>query len=288
MAIPTTRFIGGWDVDFSDPAQTAAFLRLHGVGERGFEFFRTVQTALEIIIREDGTAECYDHCRDISGDLFRTFRTRNIRLPITHWDEHAVYHLVKAPGGPHVVGGNEPHGLVLPNLPNMKTAFQYIAALDGNDPPFRWLQVEQLPIVYPCFEYVAGVFLDCSDPLRPRVLNAEEFEGLSNEPGQSWAGPTEFEETRFEATPGLDARRFLQAGDIIQCGVPLWYDSPQYPVCPLDGKPMQFVCTINSDCSIPVVSGSGDPADPYLAFHGGGHLFVFFSPDSRVMYLTVQ
>lgn len=82
IAIPTTRFLGGWDVDFSDPVKTAAFLRLHGVGERGFEFFRTVQTALEVIIEEGGTAQCYDHCRDLSGDLFRTLRARNIHLPV--------------------------------------------------------------------------------------------------------------------------------------------------------------------------------------------------------------
>lgn len=170
----------------------------------------------------------------------------------------------------------------------MKTAFQYIGVLDGSDPPFRWLRVDCLPLVYPSYEYISGVFLDCTDPLRPNVLNAGDFDGLQDEPGSGGMGAIEFGETRFEATPKLDARRFLEVGDIIQCGVPLWYDSPQYPVCPLSGEPLQFVCSINSDHSIPVVGSSSELADPCLAFRGGGHLFVFFNPDSRVMYLTVQ
>jgi hypothetical protein len=55
---------------------------------------------------------------------------------------------------------------------------------------------------------------------------------------------------------------------------------------------MKFVCIINSDSWIEIVNkdlSRGLPfSDEYLCFGDHGHLFIFFNPESKVLYANWQ
>jgi len=101
-----------------------------------------------------------------------------------------------------------------------------------------------------------------------------------------------FNEQRFSIETQIDFNNYdsNQESNLI-CGVPMWYQAPDIPICPKTGEVMQFVCTINSDSSIDLKDKSGIenlPFGDYLIFGDYGNLFVFFHPDSKVMYLNIQ
>ena len=54
---------------------------------------------------------------------------------------------------------------------------------------------------------------------------------------------------------------------------------------------MQFVATINSDSDLGIQNENGVDNLPFgnrLIFGDEGHLYVFYEPESKVLYLNVQ
>lgn len=75
------------------------------------------------------------------------------------------------------------------------------------------------------------------------------------------------------------------------CGVPLWLQAPEIPVCPRSGKVMQFVVAIQSDSEHIIVEPTGTknlPFGNYLIFGDEGILYVFYQPESKVLFAVSQ
>lgn len=280
-------YFGGWDINFEDQEQLTRFLVTHAVDKRGFKFFNEVQGGISADISNGVIQKIYRH------DSFdKELIGENIELSVSTWMEHEVFFLSKHDTGSHKIGGEKPISFEMPTCEKLKTKFQYIGSINGSDKAFRWLGIPELHIAFPIYECNFGIYLDYSDAFKPRVLNPETFSDAWYDTGMDGSAEVVFKETTYKVSKKFDVEEYTESDNLLLCGVPLWYQEPAIPVCPKTGTLMRYVCTINSDSEIEVVNkeaSKGLPfADECLCFGDWGHLFVFYSPESKIMHLNIQ
>lgn len=282
----TVKYLAGSDAMFYDSEAFTAVLLTQGIDKKGFEVFEKVQAGLELHIKDNKIAKCFE-----KSDGYSTLDAENIDLPITSWDDHKLFFLTKNESGSHRVGGSIPDGLIMPTHESLKSPFQYIGTIDCKDEYFNWIPLTQFHIVYPVYECSFGIFLDYSSPLEPKVIEPVTFDDAWFEPGKENLN-VRFKETRYSTTEKFDFKRDEEAEeDQLFCGVPLWYQAPEIPVSPVTGKVMKFVCTISSDRQITVTNYDDIEeglVDNYLIFADYGHLYVFFEPETKIAHLSIQ
>ena len=285
------KYLAGCEVYFDDPEQTQRFLQTHAVDYAGFEFFKTVNFALELIRTEKGSITCLKH----SVGRYVEKKADNVRLPDIEWQEHKLFFLIKDRHGRHILGVEKPASLELPRHPKLKTCFQYIGCIDGTDPYFDWLNTPKLDILFPVYECNFGIYLDWSAPNRPVILNPETFDPSWWEETMKGHDNVVFESTKYSSTSEVDLKPFEDAATpdhILVCGVPIWIQYPEIPVCPRTNETMKYVCAVNSDSEIKIKPDSQIKNLPfsneYLCFGDYGKLFVFYHPDSKIMHVSTQ
>lgn len=288
---PDSILYGGYQLLLNDPAMARRDLEMHVTDETGFDFFRHVQSAIELRPCAGGMYELREWCADGASDAHEL-----VRLPEGEWEKHAVFALEAHPQGSHRLGGERPAGLVLPRHEVMKTCFHYIGYIDGSDPRFAWTGLHRLHIVWPLYECVhSGIYLDLARPDAPEVLNPDAFDAAWYNSDMSEVDALAFEETPCQ-TAALGDVEAYGLGDyppahLGLCGIPLWLQSADVPVCPRTGETMRFVCGIGSD-KIPAMPGreatSLGVTATHMSFGDGGTLYVFYHPGSKVMFLQAQ
>lgn len=282
-----SKYLAGWEIDFNTPGELEKILITHGINKKGFEFFKSIQTATEIFIENDSIVKITKHF-----DSGIENEDKNIKLPVSNWDDREVFLLTKIKNGNHKIGGKCPDELKLPHHNNLTTPFIFIGSIDTSDTKFEWIGLPKLDIIFPIYECNFGVFLDYNDPFQPQILNPETFSDSWFDESIKGIDKVVFEENRFSVNVELDTEEYEDNEDNnLICGVPLWYQSPEIPTCPKTGEVMRFVCTINSDSSIQIQDKKGIenlPFADYLIFGDYGNLFVFFHPVSKIMHLKIQ
>jgi hypothetical protein len=156
---------------------------------------------------------------------------------------------------------------------------------------FSWMNISKLNLAYPIHEGIFNIFLDYEDPNKPIILNPEVFDYSWNEKRIEPEINIQFHKQNFKKLEKIDISEILDNNDgFWLSGVPLWYQSPEIPICPKSGKVMQFVTTINSDKSITNVNQAVDslPKSEYLCFGDYGFLYVFYEPNSKILNLNIQ
>ncbi|UJF33878.1 hypothetical protein [Paenibacillus hexagrammi] len=287
-----SRYLAGWEVDFRSTDETVRFLKTQGVNKKDFDFFRKVQGALELKVHDTLIKKLYEH-HDYGDGIEKTLLDENIPLPLQDWPEHEVFFLQKSNEGNHRLGGKKPSSLKLPVSPQSKLPFQYLGTIDGTDESFSWLNVRELHLVYPLYECNFGIYLDYSDPVQPKILEPITLTDDWKFDDLELRAHVEFMETRYQCTKKVRITDFLDedSDDILLCGVPLWIQQPEIPVCPVTGECMNFVCTLHSDFELKVsdqVLGEKMGSDASLSFGDHGHLYIFYHPGSKVMHLRAQ
>ena len=280
----TVKYLAGWEVNWDDSEFVEAFLVTQGVDKKGFDFFKKVQSGLELHLEGNKLIRCFEH-----WERGKKLDAELINLPISSWEEHEIFFLEKSNKGLHRIGGVLPEGLILPTHDKLKTPFQYIGTIDSSDKYFRWLPMPKFHIIYPVYECNFGVFLDYSNPNEPRIIEPVTFDPAWYEVGMEKITPI-FSETRFTTTERWNPERFENNGQLL-CGVPLWYQAPEVPRNPITGKVMKYICTINSDTEIKITNYESNREyirDDYLIFADMGHLYVFFDPDTKIAHFQIQ
>jgi hypothetical protein len=283
-------YLAGYEVDFNKTEEARRFLETHVVDREGFEFLRKVNAALELKENIDGSITCFEHS---VGRCVKKMAD-NICLPEVELKEHKLFFLMKSASGRHIIGGQKPTDLEFPHHPKLKTSFQYIGCIDGSDPYFQWIKTPMLHILFTMYECNNGIYLDWSEPNHPRVLNPDTFDPAW------WIDGTEgydvvFEATRYCSAPEVEQKAFENMGtpdNVLVCGVPIWIQYPEIPVCPKTNETMKFVCSVNSDKEIRVIPEKRDKnlpfAGEYLCFGDWGKLYVFYHPVSKIMHIGSQ
>lgn len=282
----TVRYLAGSEVIFSDSEHFTRILLTHGIDKKGFEVFKTLQSGLELHIKGNTIIRCYDKWEDKS-----TLEGKNIRLPITEWEDHKLFFLCKRADGVHKLGGTKPDGLKMPKHNRLNSPFQYIGTIDCKDEYFNWIPLTEFHIIYPVYECNFGIFLDYSNPLEPKLIEPITFDNAWYEIGMEDLD-VQYTEIRYDVTEYFDMKiEEENKEDQLICGVPLWYQAPEIPVSPVTGKVMKFVCTINSDNQLKVTNYGDIPQgliSDYLIFADYGHLYVFFEPETKIAHLNIQ
>jgi hypothetical protein len=266
-----TRYLAGWEFIATDPSYSVPYLMTHGVDEEGFRFFKSIQKAIEIRYRHDKTCDIYTHCEGEESECIY----QKIALPIDIWPNHSVFFLKESENGRHRIGGKRPSALRLPHLETMKTPFNYLGTIDGNDPFFDWLSIPEFHIIWPINEYNSGIYLDYSDPMAPKVLNPETFSNAWHDPTIADPPDPDVLERRYEAKAVTENELDLESNATLLCGVPMWLQAPEIPICPKSSEIMRFVCMFNS-------SENG------FSFGDFGHLYLFYEPRSKIAHLNIQ
>jgi hypothetical protein len=276
--IRKTRYLGGWEVYFENKGSTINFLTTHGVNFEGFQFFQSVQLALEFEIEGNKLIKGYKHKQNEKKLLWE-----NIKLPLKDWNDHEVFLLEKDPNGVHRIGGSKPKDLLLPTHPAVLSPFQYIGTLDCTDPFFYWINMGKLHIVFPIYDLNDGIYLDYNNPSQPQIIEPVEFFDESDEEYQ-----VEYEQVNFTTTSVLDVNKYKNE-DALLCGVPLWYQFPNVPKCPISNKPMRFICSIKSDSKIKVIDSGELPArDDFLILGDMSHLMLFYNPETKILFAKIE
>ena len=283
----TKRMIAGWEIDFENPDKLKKTLLTQGIDKAGFDFFKTAQTATEIVIKQETIVKVVQ--RSLTE---KKSKKANVPLPILDWPDRELFFFVKDPDGNHKLGGNPPSDFKFPFHENLKTPFIYIGSIDISDEKFEWINLPSLDLAYPIYECNFGIFMDYSNPKKPEILNPDTFDDAWFEDSMKGIDKVCFNEQRYSVTNRLDLQSYDKDQDnILLGGVPLWCHVPDIPICPKTGEIMRFVCSIKSDDTIRLKNCNDFknlPFGKYLVFGDHGHLFVFYHPVSKVLYMNIQ
>ena len=130
---PRSQFLGGWEVKFRSPRALRSFVQTHAVDQAGFDFFRKVQSAIELRPRSDSGFDAYKHSETNLNLNEGKQVAGKVKMPADKWTTNPVFYLQRSSRGTHVIGGDPPPKLQLPSHTKLKTSFQYIGCIDGRD-----------------------------------------------------------------------------------------------------------------------------------------------------------
>lgn len=290
----TSKYLAGWEIDFNNIEELKKILVTQGIDQDGFEYFKHFQTVTELIYDNNLISKTILHSRFMIEEQ----RHPGYILPDIKWEERKPFHLIKSKKGVHSMGGQKPKDFIVPKVQTINSSFIFIASIDCKDSNFEWIGLEKLHKCYPIYEGIFEIFFDYSDPLKPTIINPETFEWSWLNVKDTRSEKIFFEEQKYISTSNYyynDIERNPE--DYLLCGVPLWYQAPQIPICPITGKVMKFVATINSDPHIKISNEVNldrleykelPYISDYLNFGSHGNMFVFYEPSSKVLYLNCQ
>lgn len=143
--------------------------------------------------------------------------------------------------------------------------------------------MDKLHIVFPLYELNPGIYLDYSNPSKPQIIKPITFFTESFEDYQ-----VEYSQVNFKTTSVLDADKYKLRAALL-CGVPLWYQFPHVPKCPITNEPMRFICSIKSDKEITVIDNKDEGTrDNILIFGDMSHLMLFYNPKTKILFVNIE
>ncbi len=245
---------------------------------------KNLEVGLELIFKNGQLLEAYDY---EDGERFSRFLMADEKaMPYIECEPHPLLVVSANPKGLHQLGGIQPNTFITPEN-FCRVPFQYLGFITNEDPYLSWLPFP-IHLTCPVFLDIDQVFLDYTNPLRPVLLDRQQVESLT----------TAYEYLNSESEIVYQALRFdfkekNKVSEIGQAGVPIWFQYPTIPTCPRSGKVMKFVCQLHG--GTPVEKTNVKLEDSFhehfydeLNFFGGGSLYVFFEPESKIACYLIQ
>lgn len=288
FAQPTTTeksiFIAGSQVVLNGDEQCEKFILTQAINE---ETAMNIWSSKELIFINNEL----DHVIDIEEGIKheRDLKDNEKSFEFFPVKTHTIYAIDDVMNSDSYIGGLPPRKFEFPEA-HQKTPFQYIGKISKSANGIDWLPFD-LHIIAPIFLKFDKVFLDYSDPQKPKVINDEELKKASSLYNE--INPES--EITYRKTP-IKFRETDDFGyDLGHAGVPNWIKYPDIPNCPKSGRVMQFVCQIKSESGIETESsniltkdGVAPDYSEILNFRVDGDLFIFFEPKSKVLCLFIQ
>lgn len=211
----------------------------------------------------------------------------NIKIPDIEINPRHIFLLERTNVGNHFIGGEKPKNFHFPYDIRLKTPFQYIGMIDGEDPFMNWIGFDKFHIVFPIYECLWSVTLDYSDPLSPKVIEL----GMHS---HAWYDST------GDVGHIVTEKIFYVAGDALPqsydeykpkelsllAGIPYWYQGiSKLPRCPYTGEVLRFICELKSYRENIILN-----ADDVFEKHKPGvmiidTLLLFVNPKNKVVHI---
>lgn len=249
-----------------------------------FDYALLLVRALEWRVLNDEVVEVIDF--DERGQILTR---RRVKWLLNESDivEKRFHFLVPEKTGIHKIGGK----------PNIKAgfdsihSFSFIGSINRSDPHFSWLGIDELDIYYPLNSCcLNGLYLDFSNPELVQTLNPESLTlAWDSEHNQVHDKEAFFEQKSFISTASIEKEKLvdLDSHQIQIASIPIWNQGADIPKCPKSGEVMDFVVRIESDKHIALIDGVS-VFGQHLIFRDMGNLFVFWQPETKVMFLIIQ
>jgi hypothetical protein len=215
-----------------------------------------------------------------------------IGMPLPNSKEQSPSIIEFSENGWHTMGGKYPENFHEPDH-NGIMPLVYVAKISNKDPMFTWLPFD-LNVAFPIYAHVGAMYFDYSNPEKPIIINAHEFnaEHSNYEPHISKNSIIEFESAKFN---------FVHSNSIINedgscfghAGMPSFSQTNPLPVNPKSGQLMPFVCQLFSgvkmkNCDIIVKEEYYKKDLQALNFWSDAWLAIYFEPDTKVMCALIS
>lgn len=232
---------------------------------------------------------------DWGGDWnFGCQKEEEIGFPLAQTPIYQLGRFHYATYGLHSVGGVPPHGFQMPSHPDLPVSCQYIAKISQKDPVFNWIPFEVLHLVYPLFVSTGPLFMDYSNPLSPKII---ETTVMMDHTFKCVTTKTilEYEHHSFEVKGLAEDPSDCRNDNLGNTGIPFWIQHPEHPRCPVSGRLMRFLCSLESGISKIVRKENVGPEDASIQryldvinFWCDGCLFVFVEPETKIVCMLIQ
>jgi hypothetical protein len=268
-------YTGGWEIDLHNHEELIFFVKQHRISRKDFELFTTIQSGLEFHFEGN-----YIH-RVVEQSLNELI-AENIKIECPSFEINPLFWLKKDNTGNHILGGKMPREISIMCPDDYQPV--YLGALDASDNHFKWMGMERFHLFYPLNFYYEMTFIDYSDEDNLKVL--------SNSGLKKYRPKLYLDELKYSATTSVSMEELENEQEPVhQCGVPLWYQYPQYPLCPVSGELMKFVCSISSTRETRLKKKgifTDKQLDDCLSFGDFGNLFVFFTERTKIACYFIQ
>jgi len=215
---------------------------------------------------------------------------KNVPIKEEWLEEKKLFAFKESSEGSLRIGGKLPDRFEVPQYNAFKTPIQYIGSLNCMNDSFEWMGLECLHLIYPIDECSDEIFFDYSDPLKPTVFSVG-YHSTAWHKGIGYVLPLEFEKKYYNPTYNLSEIEAAAISHEIVGGVPIWFQGTIIPRCPKTDEVMKFVCMLPSNRKHAVINPEAyqkTPSEEHrLHFSFDGHLYVFYSPKSKLAYYRV-
>lgn len=284
-------FLSGWDLSFNKSQQSINYLVTQAVDESTainldsyiHLIYDDNELLSEAIIYTDGEIDDDEH---LNNNLMAQEAIGNLKylnLPI-----HKIYNFEFKDDGIHQLGGEFPVNFQVPTI-KTKLPFQYLGFIDNQDTTFSWLPF-RLHLICPIYLNFDKLYIDYSDPNRPKILNEEEIKNAdTNYEDLSVDFEIVFNKYKFN-TVSVDYLPY----EIGHTGVPKWLQNSEIPNCPKTNKTMMFLCQLHGN-QVETKLINSTPKNEWnkqdyekMSFWGDGELYIFFDPTSKIACYFIQ
>ncbi|MCC6413364.1 MAG: hypothetical protein IT270_17005 [Saprospiraceae bacterium] len=274
-------YLAGWQVRLNGDQQCENFVATQITTK---ETAKSIYVAMELVYKNGVLVKAFEYEEGEKQE--RDLHPDEVGFPMPVYEPNRILKLVEKPKGRHQLGGELPHDVQFPEN-NCVVPFQYLGFINNNDPQFHWLPFK-VHLMCPIYLNIDVVYLDYNDSQHPKLLNREEIENT----GTSYDDLNQHSEIVFEAL-NFDFVQGLEFADNGNAGIPSWIQHPTIPTCPISGKRMKFLCQFSGGVRVKrtnVVPKNENYRRYFeeLDFWGGGYLYVFFEPTSKVACYFIQ
>lgn len=275
-------FLAGWEVNLKGDNECENFIATQITNADTID---NIYSGLELVFKDNKLIETYDY---EDGDRkYRELKEGESNLSLPKYPINKILTIVEDELGVNQIGGEIPSNFKIPQN-NCIVPFQYLGFIDNDKTSLDWLPF-RINLICPLFLNFNKLFLDYSNPLAPLILNKEEIENADTEFGMDLNKDSEivYNEIKFNFAESLVFE------DLGHSGIPNWIQYPEIPNCPKSGFRMKFLCQLTGGTTSKRTNVK--PKNEWyrhyyeeLNFGGGGNLFVFFEPTSKVACYFIQ
>jgi hypothetical protein len=277
-------YLAGWEAEFNGDKQCQKFLETQVIDK---ETANTIWSSIDLVFKNGKLIKAYNI--EEGNKSVRKLNPNEIGFDFQKLKVNQIYNLTYATNSESYLGGEIPKEFNIPKF-EFNAPFQYLGKFSKSEEAFNWLPFD-LHIAAPIYLNFDKLFIDYSDPLKPKVLNIEELKQTDN----SYDDLKQDSEIVFEKV-FITTEKAKDFGGMGHTLVPNWIQYPSIPSCPKSKKTMKLLCQLTYDgIEVKTKRTNVQPKDEWykqyfekMNFWGDGDLYIFFEPESKIMCFIIQ